>query len=102
MSKDINTPAEEEDIIDPEEMYLTVELEDGTEETFRILSIFDVKNQGYIAVYNEERIEDIYFYRYFEDEDGNPSIDNIESDEEFEAVSDRFDMLIDDKEFDQM
>ena len=41
-------------------------------------------------------------YRYSEDEDGNPSLDNIDSDEEYEVVSDRFDELLDEAEFDAM
>ena len=39
---------------------------------------------------------------YFEDEEGNPTPDNLESDEEFEIVSDIFDQIMDDEEFDQM
>ena len=30
---------------------------------------------------------EVYIYRYSEDEDGNPSLDNIDSDEEYEVVS---------------
>lgn len=39
---------------------------------------------------------------YFEDEEGNPSLENIDHDDEFDAVSDRFDELLDEEEFDQM
>ena len=39
---------------------------------------------------------------YSEDEEGNPSLDNIDSDEEYEIVSDRFDELLDEAEFDAM
>ena len=46
--------------------------------------------------------EEVIFYRYFEDEEGNPSLENIDSDDEFDAVSDRFDELLDEEEFDQM
>ena len=38
--------------------------------------------------------EDVYFYRHFEDADGNPSIGNIETDEEFEEVTDVFDQIL--------
>ena len=40
---------------------------------------------------NEEG--EVYIYRYFEDETGAPSLDNIESDEEYAAVSAKFDEL---------
>ena len=38
----------------------------------------------------------------FEDEDGNPSLDNITDDEEYEIVADRFDELLDEEEFEAM
>ena len=51
---------------------------------------------------NENADGEVYIYRYSEDEDGNPSLDNIDSDEEYEVVSDRFDELLDEAEFDAM
>ena len=95
-------PAQGEEILDPREMYLTVELDEGGEETFQIMKIFEVNGQDYIAVCPTDGSEDVYFYRHFEDAEGNPSIGNIESDEEFEMVTDVFDQILDDEEFDQM
>lgn len=92
----------EDDILDPEEMFLTVELEDGTEETYQILKIFEVSGQDYIAVCPTDNSPDVYFYRYFEDEEGNPSIDNIETDEEFERAIDTFDELLDDEFYEEL
>ena len=43
----------------------------------------------------------VYIYRYFEDEDGNPSLENIQDDEEYEAVEERFDELLDEVQFDE-
>ena len=37
-----------------------------------------------------------------EDADGNPSLDNIEDDDEYEIVSDAFDELLDDQEYDEL
>ena len=45
---------------------------------------------------------EVFIYRYFEDEEGNPSLDNIQDDDEYEAVADRFDELLDEAEFDDM
>ena len=45
---------------------------------------------------------EVFIYRYFEDEEGNPSLDNIQDDDEYEAVADRFDELLDEEEFDSM
>ncbi|MCD8299634.1 MAG: DUF1292 domain-containing protein [Clostridiales bacterium] len=95
-------PVVDDDVIDPEEMFIRVELEDGSFEEFQIMKIFEVGGQDYIAVCPVDGGEDVYFYRHFEDEEGNPSIDNIETDEEFEAVIDRFDEILDEEEFDEM
>ena len=45
---------------------------------------------------------EVYIYRYAEDSDGNPSLDNILDDAEYEAVSDRFDEWLDEAEFNDM
>ena len=101
MSNTNNTNNEEE-IFDPQEMFVTLDLDDGSQLECQILSIFDVDNQNYIALVPVDNDEEVIFYRYFEDEEGNPSLENIDSDDEFDAVSDRFDELLDEEEFDQM
>lgn len=101
MSNTNNTNNEEE-IFDPQEMFVTLDLDDGSQLECQILTIFDVDNQNYIALVPVDNDEEVIFYRYFEDEDGNPSLENIDSDDEFDAVSDRFDELLDEEEFDQM
>ena len=42
--------------------------------------------------------EEVIIYRYAEDEEGSPVLDNIESDEEFEAVSKVFDAMLEEAE----
>ena len=101
MSNTNNTNNEEE-IFDPQEMFVTLDLDDGSQLECQILTIFDVVNQNYIALVPVDNDEEVIFYRYFEDEEGNPSLENIDSDDEFDAVSDRFDELLDEEEFDQM
>ena len=101
MSNTNNTNNEEE-IFDPQEMFVTLDLDDGSQLECQILTIFDVDNQNYIALVPVDNDEEEIFYRYFEDEEGNPSLENIDSDDEFDAVSDRFDELLDEEEFDQM
>ena len=44
----------------------------------------------------------VYLYRYEEDEQGNPNLTNIESDEEYEIASDAFDEMLDDEEYDEL
>ena len=93
---------------DGADMRVTLSLDDGSDVECAILTIFDVGEQSYIALLplNEdgEGNEDgeVYIYRYFEDEEGNPSLENIEEDEEYEAVADRFDELLDEEEFEDM
>ena len=101
MSNTNNTNNEEE-IFDPQEMFVTLDLDDGSQLECQILTIFDVDNQNYIELVPVDNDEEVIFYRYFEDEEGNPSLENIDSDDEFDAVSDRFDELLDEEEFDQM
>lgn len=94
-------PQEDEDI------RVTLDLDDGTQEECSILTIFEVNGQDYIALLPTDEEEDddedgaVYIYRYFEDEEGNPSLENIQSDEEYEAVEERFDELLDEAEFEE-
>ena len=44
---------------------------------------------------------EVYLYRYFE-VNGNPQLDNIEDDDEYEAASDAFDEMLDSAEFDEL
>lgn len=97
-----NNVNNEDEIFDPQEMFVTLDLDDGSQLECQILTIFDVDNQNYIALVPVDNDEEVIFYRYFEDEEGNPSLENIDSDDEFDAVSDRFDELLDEEEFDQM
>lgn len=93
---------------DDDDIVVTLELDDGREAECEILTIFTVGEQDYIALMpldenGEENEEgEVFIYRYYEDEDGNPSLDNIQDDEEYEAVADRFDELLDEAEFDEM
>ena len=93
---------------DDDEMFVTLDLDDGTQVECKIITIFDVDGQDYIALLpvdeNEEPNEEgeVFIYRYAEDADGNPSLDNIADDDEYEAVADRFDELLDEAEFEDM
>ena len=88
-------PVDNED----DDVVVTVSMDDGTDVTCEILTIFDVGDQDYIVLLplddKGEPSEDgeVYIYRYMEDETGAPSLDNIASDEEYEAVAKRFDEL---------
>ncbi|MCF0143253.1 MAG: DUF1292 domain-containing protein [Parasporobacterium sp.] len=85
--------AEDDDIV------VTVNMDDGTDVECEILTIFEVEGQDYIVLLpldeNGEPNSDgtVFIYRYYEDADGTPSLDNIASDEEYEKVAQVFDEL---------
>ena len=98
----------DDEILDPAEMYVELDLDDGSTVDCRIVCIFEAMGQDYIALLplgeNEEPNPEgeVFLYRYFEDEDGEPYLENIESDEEFEIAADRFDEIQDEELFDEM
>lgn len=90
------------------DIVVTLDMDDGSQVECGILTIFTVDKRDYIALLpldeNGEANEEgeVFIYRYEEDEDGNPSLDNIQDDDEYDAVSDRFDELLDEAEFNEM
>ena len=93
---------------DPNDYRVTLDLDDGTSVECAIMTILEVDEQDYIVLVpldeNDEPIEEgeVYISRYFEDEDGNASLDNIDNDEEFERVSECFDEFLDEQEFNEL
>ena len=89
-----------------EEMTVTLTLDDGKELECVVLTIFPAGDKEYIALLpmeDEEAEEgEVYLYRYTEDEDGLPNLENIEDDEEYDIVADAFDELLDAQEYDEL
>jgi len=85
---------------------VSIELDDGRVIECAVLMIFEAGDNGqeYIAVLPEETDDEteVYLYRYDEDEKGEPNISNIESDAEYEVVSDAFDEILDEQEYNEM
>ena len=100
------TDNNEEYMNDFEEGTVTLSLDDGSEVECGIVAVFPVGERNYIALLPlnaEEAAEgEVYLYRYAEDADGEPSIDNIEDDDEYEAVADAFDELMDEDEYNEL
>lgn len=94
---------ENTNIPEEEDIRVTLDMDDGTEVECEILTIFDVGEQDYIALLPVEEADSeegtVFIYRYSEDAEGNPSLENIENDTEYEAVEERFDELLDEAEF---
>lgn len=89
-----------------EEMTVTLDLDDGTQVECVVLTIFEAGDRDYIALLpmdsEDEEGGEVYLYRYIEEEGEEPSLDNIESDEEYELVAKVFDELLDEQEYDEI
>ena len=90
-----------------EEVTVTLTLDNDEEIECAVLTIYSVDDKEYIALLpldengdNEEG--DVFIYRYIETEDGEPTLENIEDDDEYEAAADAFDEWLDEQEFEDM
>lgn len=95
----INNP---EDMNEVDFDTMTLSLDDGTELECAVLAIFPVAEKKYIALspMSGEDEGTVYLYQFDSDEDDEEvTLINIEDDDEFEAVSDAFDELLDEQEF---
>lgn len=88
------------------ETTVTLTLDNDEELECAVISIFEANNRRYIALLplegDENEDGEVYLYRYDETEDGQPDLTNIDSDEEFEIVSDAFDEMLDDAEYQEL
>ena len=98
------TPVTEDEIDD---IRVTLDTEEG-EIVCRILTIFEVDSRDYIALLpldkdgNDNAEGAVYLYGYSEDEQGLPSLEYIADDEEYDAVADRYDELLDEAFYDSI
>lgn len=97
---------DEELELEQDELTVTLTLDDGSELECVVLTIFPAGEHNYIALLpidGEEAEEgEVFLYRYAEGEDGEPNLENIEDDDEYEIVADAFDELLDAEEFDEL
>lgn len=91
MAEDKNTY--DEDVESAE--FIDLEYEDGTSERCEVLGIFDVSDKEYVALAPEGDETSVYLYGYVENEDGTFSLSDIDDDEEFAAVSEMYESLMD-------
>ncbi len=90
-----------------EEVTVTLTLDNDEVIECAVLTIYSVDNKEYIALLpldedgdNEEG--DVFIYRYVETEEGEPTLENIEDDDEYEAAADAFDEWLDEQEFEDI
>ena len=89
--------------------YMTVELTLDNDEVVKcaILTLFEAADKEYIALLpldEEGNTEegDVYLYRYVETAEGDPELENIIDDEEYEIAADAFDEWMDTQEFEEL
>ena len=87
---------------------MTLDLDDGGKLECIVLNVFPVNNREYIALLpmnDEGHVEEdaqIFLYRFEELGDDEVNLENIEDDDEFELVSDYFDEMLDEQEFNEL
>ena len=91
---------------DDEEMYVTLDLEDGEVECL-IEAIFECGGKDYIALLpldenGENEDGEVWIYGHSEDADGTPHLRYIDDEDEYERASDAFDEYLDSIEFDEL
>lgn len=79
-----------------EETIINLTLEDGSELECDVIGLFEIEEKAYIALLPMEE-EEVLLYEYTEIEDGI-ELEQIESDEEFNLVSEAFNALYVDEE----
>ncbi len=96
---------EEDVVVEEENPVLHLELEDGTNVDCAVIALFEVDGQDYIALVSVEELESdneesaLLIYRYVASEDEESfSLDNIESDEEFEKVTAALDEIMEEED----
>ena len=90
-----------------EEGFITLSLDDGKELECEVITILEAGGQDYIVLYPldssyQTSEGEVFIYRYSEDEQGNVDLQNIDSDEEFDLISDVFDEYLDSCEYDEI
>lgn len=84
---------------------VTLTLDDDTEVDCQIIAIYPVGDKRYIALLPPEDFAEegeVFIYGYEEDADGEPTLINIEDDEEYDMAADAFDELLDEEEYNEL
>lgn len=92
-----------EDIIDGT---VTLTLDNDEELECEVVSIFEAGDREYISLLplggEEEENGEVFIYRFKLSENGEPDLENIEDDAEYEMAADAFDEALDKMEFDEI
>ena len=86
---------------------MTLSFDDGAEIECAVIAVFPVGERNYIALlpFEDQGVDEdeVYIYRFIGAENAEDvQLEDIETDEEWEMVSDAFDELLDSEEFDEL
>jgi uncharacterized protein YrzB (UPF0473 family) len=85
---------------------VTLSLDDGSECECEIIRIFPAGENNYIALLpltgEAADNDEVYLYRYSQNGNNEPVLENISSDEEYEIVSEAFDEELDAMEYEEL
>ncbi len=91
---------------DEYEVTITLDMEDGSEIECVPTESFSFNDQDYVALMPlngpDAGSGQVYLYRYHVNELEEMEIEYIESDEEYEAVADAYDELLDEEEYEEL
>ena len=90
-----------------ENLTVTLTLDNDEVLECAVLTIFSAGDRQYIALLPLEDAEDteegdVFIYRFEEDENGEPTLDNIEDGDEYELAADAFDEWLDEQDFEEL
>ena len=89
---------------DHEEEVMTITLEDGTEVDCAIIAIFPVEEKDYIALLpldGHEEEGEVFLYEFKDQGDGIELL-SIESDKEYELVTNAFDEILEEADLEEL
>lgn len=80
---------------DSEKQTITLTLDDDSQLECRVINIFQAKEQKYIVLLPLDSTDgEGYLFRFFQEEGGNPRLENIDDEDEYSFAADVFENLM--------
>lgn len=97
----------DENMNENESLTVTLTLDNDEEMECAVLTIYELEGQKYIALLplDEEGDNDdgdVFLYRFSETVNGEPTLDNIEDDDEYDRAADKFAEWLDAQEYEEL
>lgn len=89
---------QEEAIEELEDVYVTLEFEDGDPEEVKLIAVFEMDDKLYAALDPEDGTNELYFFEYMEVGEDAFQLADIEDEETFKEVTDFFFEILDENQ----